>query len=495
MARLRVGADGLLGIGAPHRMGQADRITAPLASALGRLVIWLLACLALPVIAGAAPATAEETTPTAVAIRISAEPARTRFVVDITRTVGFNVYVLPDPYRVIVDLPQVVFRLPPASGSKGGGLLTGYRYGSLDKGRSRIVMDASRPVLIEKSFILHPRDGEPARLVVDLVATERETFNRLQRVEQLPADVAAKAVEDVPRELPPISFGPPTTETREADAEPAAKPDRPPARLASREPGKAVPLPRPKPESSKAAAQPGVAPPAAARDRLTVVIDPGHGGIDPGAISRSGTAEKDVVLAFSKALQQVLVESGRYRVIMTRTDDVFLSLRDRVRVARSNGADLFVVIHADSLSRGAARGATVYTVSDKASDAEAEALAQKENRADIIAGVDLAAESEEITGILIDLAQRETRNHSVLFAKQLVKQLQPVARLNSRPMRSAGFRVLKAPDVPSVLLELGYLSNRNDESLLSSPEWRGKVARAVADAVDRYFITQLAAGQ
>jgi N-acetylmuramoyl-L-alanine amidase len=260
--------------------------------------------------------------------------------------------------------------------------------------------------------------------------------------------------------------------------------------------GKLVPMPRPRPGAQHAnrdeADQPEAA--TAAPRRPTIVIDPGHGGIDPGAISRSGTSEKDVVLAFAKTLKEELETSGRYRVLMTRTEDVFLSLRDRVRVARSNSADLLVVIHADSLRSAKARGATVYTVSEKASDAEAEALAHNENRADVIAGVDLAAENGEITDILIDLAQRETKNYSVSFAKTLVKELKPVARLNSRPIRSAGFRVLKAPDVPSVLLELGYLSNRSDENLLLSQKWRGKVAGAVTAAIERYFGTHLASG-
>jgi N-acetylmuramoyl-L-alanine amidase len=229
--------------------------------------------------------------------------------------------------------------------------------------------------------------------------------------------------------------------------------------------------------------------------RPVVVIDPGHGGIDPGAVSRSGTAEKDVVLAFSQVLKEALDEAGHYDVHLTRDDDVFLSLHDRVQFARRHGADLFIAIHADSLSRGTARGATVYTLADKASDAEAEALAHKENRSDIIAGVNLVTETEQITGILIDLAQREAKNHAATFAKQLVGELKPVTNLNRRPIRSAGFRVLMAPDVPSVLFELGYLSNRSDETLLLSPKWRREVAAAMAGAIERYFATQIASGE
>lgn len=460
---------------------------------------WIAASLLLLIAGWTSAATAEEEVPVATAIRIAPEAERTRFIADVTRPVSFSVHVLPDPYRIIVDLPEIAFRLPSDSGGSGAGLLTGYRYGNFAKGRSRIVMDAAEPVLIDKSFIIQAANGEPARLVIDLVRTERETFMGLYRAEQLALDGAAKPGEDVPKELPPISFGPPIAPLPPSEPPRAAEgpvKQQPSNRIAALPDGRLVPMPRPRPGprgGDSKLGEPG--PPSSPPLRPTIVIDPGHGGIDPGAISRKGTSEKNVVLAFAKALQEELGRSGRYRVLMTRSDDTFLSLSDRVRVARSNNADLFVVIHADSLSGANARGATVYTVSEKASDVEAEALAQKENRADIIAGVDLAVENEEITGILIDLAQRETKNYSVSFAKTLVKELKPVARLNGRPVRSAGFRVLKAPDVPSVLLELGYLSNRSDESLLLSPKWRGKVAGAVSGAIGRYFATRLASGQ
>ncbi|HSM19705.1 MAG TPA: N-acetylmuramoyl-L-alanine amidase, partial [Hyphomicrobiales bacterium] len=411
---------------------------------------WLVLCLALLLPMGAQNAAAQADAVAAVAVRISAEPERTRFVLDLTRTVGFKVHVLPDPYRVIVDLPEVDFKLPGDSGGTARGLVTGYRFGSLELGRSRIVMDAAEPVLIERSFILHPRDGDPARLVIDLVATDVETFVRLHRVEQLSLGRTGMAPEEVPTELPPISIGPPPG-MAVAPEEPATDGAGPKMAVLGSTRGGAVsvPRPRPKPGLERVAVRADVAPepePAteAVMRRPVVVIDPGHGGIDPGAVSRSGTAEKDVVQAFSKVLKETLEEGGHYDVYLTRSDDVFLSLQERVQFARRHGADLFIAIHADSLSRGTARGATVYTLADKASDAEAEALAHKENRSDIIAGVDLVAETEQITGILIDLAQREAKNHATTFAKQLVSELKPVANLNRRPIRSAGFRVLKA---------------------------------------------------
>lgn len=482
-------------------MGQAQRIAHRVKPCRAGI---LALCLALLLPLGARHGGAQPDAVSAVAVRIQAEPDRTRFVADLTRTVGFKVYVLPDPYRVIVDLPEIDFRLPDDSGGTARGLLTGYRYGSLELGRSRIVMDAAQPVLIERSFILHPRDGEPARLIIDLVATDAETFSRMHRAEQLSFDQTGTEAEDVPTELPPISIGPPPGMAlapliAEAPRKVGSAADALAGKLAAlgeKRGAGPVPRPRPKPGVQRVAlVDVSPVPEEPAKDRPVVVIDPGHGGIDPGAVSPTGTAEKDVVREFAEVLKQALEAAGHYDVYLTRSEDVFLSLNERVQFARRHGADLFIAVHADSLSRGTARGATVYTLADKASDAEAEALAHKENRSDIIAGVDLVAESAQITGILIDLAQREAKNHATTFAKQLVSQLKPVANLNRRPVRSAGFRVLMAPDVPSVLFELGYLSNRSDETLLLSPEWRSEVAGAMTAAVDRYFVTQIASGE
>jgi N-acetylmuramoyl-L-alanine amidase len=166
-----------------------------------------------------------------------------------------------------------------------------------------------------------------------------------------------------------------------------------------------------------------------------------------------------------------------------------------MRIARKAEADLFIAIHADTVRGASARGATVYTLSEKASDAEAAALAQKENRADIIGGVDLGGENQEITDILIDLAQRETKNHSMFFARRAVGELKPVTKMTGQPLRSAGFMVLKAPDVPSILIELGYLSSREDEALLTSGAWQKKIAGALGKAIDGYFANEIAQKQ
>ena len=418
--------------------------------AAGRtLLAVLLALLLLYVIATPTPVVAAEAVATGA--RVGGDDIRTRFVADLTRSVSYTVYVLPDPYRVVIDMPGVIFGLPPGIGQKTRGLITEYRYGQVEPGRSRIVMDTAGPVLIEKSFIVAPQAGQPARIVVDLVPATAEAFLRAYQKEEpvnQQAVAAAGEVEETPLALP----------------------------------------------APQVAEQPFAAKTADHRNgRKLIVIDPGHGGIDPGAIGVNKTKEKDVVLAFALSLRDLLLQGGRYDVVLTRSSDNFVSLRNRVRTARQNSADLFIAVHADTVRGQEARGATIYTLSEKASDAEAEALAQKENRADIIGGLDLGDESEEVTGILIDLVQRESKSRSIFFARKAVKEMQPVTAFTGKPLRSAGFVVLKAPDVPSVLIELGYLTSRHDEAQLSAGQWRTKVAGAMARAIDTYFATEVAA--
>jgi N-acetylmuramoyl-L-alanine amidase len=218
-----------------------------------------------------------------------------------------------------------------------------------------------------------------------------------------------------------------------------------------------------------------------------IVIDPGHGGADPGTVGLQGTLEKTITLLFSRELKNKLEATGRYSVVLTRSGDTFQRLRDRVEIARRAKGDLFLSVHADSLPDPTVRGASVYTLSDQASDQAAEALAAKENKADVIAGVDLTNENPLVASILIDLAQRETMNLSATFARHLVEEMAEPARILRKSHRFAGFAVLKAPDVPSVLVELGYLSNPDEERLLLQGEYRRRLAEAVARAIDRWF--------
>ena len=453
---------------------------------LGLALLFLMSGYRLP------PAAAADQ-PVATGARIGGDETRTRFVADLTQAVGYTVYVLPDPYRVLIDLPGISFNLPPDAGNNTRGLISEYRYGAVEGGRSRIVLDTKGPVLIEKSFIVEAQVGQPARIVVDLVQTTEEAFaQKLKADERTSMAAIAEAAEAGKPAFGASTGDEAAADTPEPAAEPAAEPDATELASLAESTGAVEPdaaEAQPTPEAEKTA-EPV---PKPRRDgRPLVVIDPGHGGIDPGAIGIKKTREKDVVLAFGQKLRDILKASGNVDVIMTRGDDRFLTLKDRVKIARDKEADLFIAIHADTVRGQEARGATIYTLSEKASDAEAEALAHKENRADIIAGIDFDTENEEVTGILIDLVQRESKTHSMVFAKKAVGEMKDVTGFTGKPMRSAGFVVLKAPDVPSVLVELGYLSSKHDESQLTSPEWRERVAKAMARAVEKYFAQQVA---
>ena len=368
---------------------------------------------------------------TVTAVRVGGDDKQTRFVMDLDRKIDLAAFTLADPYRVVVDLPQIAFNLPDKAGEHGRGLVKAFRYGLIMLGGSRIVIDTKGPVRIDRAFVMAAAEGQPARLVLDLAATDRDSFLRNIALENRPARTQRQ---------PAV----------------AVKPDGDP--------------------------------------RPVIVLDPGHGGIDTGTHGLDGELEKDVVLTFATEVRDKLAQSGKYRVLMTRTDDTFVPLNERVRFARSHNASLFISIHADSLPKkeGQAEGATVYTLSEHASDAEAARLADDENKADVIAGVDLTAEPDDVANILVDLAQRETKTFSLQFAHSTVKEFKTIARLHKRPMKSAGFVVLKAPDVPSVLLELGYMSNRSDLTHLESPQWRANTADELAQAVDHFFAPRLA---
>ena len=405
----------------------------PQSALLGAIHAWAVLLAILCVGAGFSISQAEARPREAVAkdARLAGDRGRTRFIADLSKKVDVNVFSLADPYRVIVDLPEVNFQMPPGLGSEKRGLVTGYRYGLFAPGKSRIVIDVSGPFLVDKAFVLEARPDQPARLVVDLVVTDRTTFLAKLRAARIPVVGS---------------------------------------------------IPKLKPQVQATAAKP------------VVILDPGHGGIDPGTASADGVTEKEVVLAFAKTLRQKLEAKGDYQVYLTREGDTFLALRERVDFAQSKGANLFVSIHADSFPKHAneASGATVYTLSERASDDEAKELAAKENFSDAIAGVELPTDRDEVVAnILIDLAQRETQNRSIVFARSVVGEMS-AAELHRKSLKSAGFRVLKSPDVPSVLLELGFLSNPDDEKRLTSEAWRSAMAEKVGAAIDAYFAKRVA---
>ncbi len=370
--------------------------------------------------------------PVASEVRLGGDDGQTRLIVDLSRKIDIRAFTLANPYRVVIDMPQVTFQFPPSTGEAGRGLIKAFRFGLVMRGGSRMVIDLARPARVEKAMVIDAANDQPARLLLDLAALDREAFMRNLAVDN---------------RLP---------ETRK---------------------------PEPHPEAT-----------ASGDPRPLIVIDPGHGGIDNGTRARSGEMEKTIVLEFSQLLRDKIEQTGKYRVLMTRTDDTFVALGDRVQFARAHQAALFVSIHADALRRreGDAQGATIYTLSERASDARAARLAEAENQADVIAGLDLSSEPKDVAGILIDLARRETKTFSLQFAQGVIANLKSTARLHQHPLKSARFVVLKAPDVPSVLLELGYVSNKADLKSLISAEWRERTAASMVRAVDAFFVKRLA---
>lgn len=377
-----------------------------------------------------------EAKPSVLDVRLGLHPDMTRVVLDLSAAPEYRIFSLPDPYRVVIDMTEVDWHLSAGEPPDGRGLVAALRYGLFAVGTSRLVLDVTGPVRVRNAMVLPAAGEKPVRLVVDLEAVPESEFLRQSR-------------------------GAPLVST---------------PMMASLTPA-FVPPPR-KPTLDTTNTKP------------VVVIDAGHGGVDPGAIGVTGATEKEITLAMARELKRQLEETGRYKAVLTRDSDIFIRLRDRVAIAREAGADLFISLHADSHGSRDLRGASVYTLSETASDAEAAALATKENKADLIAGIDLSSENEIVTNILIDLAQRETKNLSAHFAAMLVNELERETRLLRNTHRFAGFAVLKAPDVPSVLVELGYLSNPKDEAQLRSVAHRAKLAGSLVRAIDRYFSWQ-----
>ena len=394
-----------------------------------RFPAFLAAFLAVAFAVPGGPAKADA--PDVLGVRVDVEADVTRFEVELTGPVDFEVVALDDPDRVALDLSAEPLSLLAATSSlldEGlrleKGMIAGLRHGAFGGGRSRIELDTTGPARV-RAYLLEPGSGRPYRLALDIEPR---------------GDGASLA-------------GPADT----IDAMAGSGPPRPAA----------------KPEPT----------------RRTIVLDPGHGGDDPGAIGASGTYEKRLVLKAADELKGLLEATGDYRVIMTRDSDVYLRLGERVELARAAGADLFISIHADSIENPSVRGAGVYTLSETASDAEAAALAQKENKSDLIAGVDLIniAYDPVTTDILIDLIQRETKNASSEFARLLTAELNAAVALRGNAHRFAGFRVLKAPDVPSVLIEMGFLSNAAEERDMLDVAFRRRFMVAVVEAIDDFF--------
>lgn len=391
------------------------------------LLCGLFSLLALLAFAESAGAKAPEVT--GVRIGVNPDPKHlprntTRVVLDVSDATPYAAFLLGNPYRLVIDLPEVGWAVNGAASSEPKGVVERLRYGLFRAGNSRVVVDLAAPVRIAAH---KPLTG-PDRLMFDLVPISTNAFESGEI-------------------LSATNWRPPSGGESRA---PAVKPE-------------------------------------AERTKRVVVIDAGHGGVDPGAV-RGSIYEKHITAAVADEVRRRLEASGRYHVVLTRNRDVFLELRERIEVAHTNEADIFISLHADTHPKTATRGASVYTLSETASDKEAAALAAKENRVDVIAGVDLTGHSMAVANFLIELRQRQTMNESAVFANMLIDRFEGNGvRMLSGKHRFAGFAVLKSPDVPSVLVELGYLSNRYDRQELRSPKFRRNVASAILSAVDEYF--------
>lgn len=396
-------------------------------------------------------------------VRFGTHPDKTRMVIDLNQPTVFRSFVLPKevdkPYRLVVDFPDFewkagsIKKLPQTS-------ILDVRTGALNQGVRRVVIDLDKPLILNSAFIIERKAENPNRLVIDFKTvsadifskTERKTFGTLKENNNEPIADLIKTFQD--------SQGLATIRTVSG-----------------------IPLPPKKPSLSSTASKP-VTP---LRKKI-IVVDAGHGGNDPGAVGSGRLKEKNITLAAARELKRQLESTGRFQVYLTRENDYYIKLHKRVAIARMRNADLFISLHADSIDKPNVRGASIYTLSDKASDAQTAKLAARENQADLIAGVDLSHEDKDVANILLDLAMRDTMNQSKFFANTVVDIMNKNGvRILERPHRFAGFAVLKAPDVPSVLFEMGFMSNNSEARLLNTNEYRQKIASALVDSIKTYF--------
>lgn len=419
--------------------GAALRVCTPfrevmlsLALSLGMLLSGLAPALAqdAPPDSAAASAAVPIALPNVMDVRVTATPERARLVIDLAAKTEFALVSLDNPNRLAIDVRAATFSVPePVGTPAGGGMIEQYAVEQAGPDRVRTTLTLTGPAQVQQAYVLDPFEDQPARLVVDIIPATADEF-------------AANVAKDLVA----------------SSSVPAAAASTPAG-------GSELPL----------------------ATRPLVVIDPGHGGIDSGAEAVGGAKEKDIVLAFSLKLQQLLIASGRFDVALTREDDSFLRLEERVALARANKADIFISIHADSFQQPDIRGASVYIRDENATDVLDKLLAESENKADIIAGFAAPQMAPEVVDILLDLMRREMRHQSYTLAEDVVRQLEPSVTMRRFPVRQADFFVLQAPDVPSILVELGFLSNSDDIANLLAGDWQTRTAEALARGISAYF--------
>jgi N-acetylmuramoyl-L-alanine amidase len=387
---------------------------------------------------------------------------QTSFALEITKDVPYRVFVLNNPPRMVIDLPKMEWHGPLNKGDRNG-TIKSYRRGTYQNDTLRIVIDLSRPAILSSSEKLAASQNHPWNYIFTLKPVDAVTFQ--------------KAINKVI-----TGNGAPSTATNGAVEKGAAAIVK-----KQEEKSEAVAEEKPTPEPKSKPTQ--IA--STTIKKPLIVIDAGHGGVDPGARATNGIYEKNITLATAKEVKRLLEESGKYRVKLTRDTDIYIKLPDRVRIARQAGADMFISLHADTISRPNVMGSSVYTLSDKASDEQTAKLADRENAVDTLVNVDVGKVDADVADILIDLVTRDTMNQSKVLADTVVGTFKNngIHTLPITPHRSAGFAVLKSPDIPSILIEMGYLSNQQEADQLASASYRTKLAGAVTRVVDRFFTT------
>ena len=343
---------------------------------------------------------------------------------NLSQGVPWRVFQLDDPRRMVLDFREVDWSGfdPEALGQAAG--VGEIRVGQFRPGWSRMVVDLEDSLLVDQAGMVLDEDTGRAALVLKLVRATEDDYS-----------AKAGAPRDPRWDLP--------------------------------EPAKVAPTREERPDWA----------------RLVVVLDPGHGGIDPGA-ERDGTQEKELMLTFARELRDALRRTGSFEVVLTRDEDVFVSLERRVSIAHEAAADAFISLHADALQQGQATGATIYTLSEEASDAASAKLAERHDRSDILAGIDLTGADDEVADVLLDLARQETQPRTDLLAKTVVGAIREAdGTLNKKPLRHAGFSVLKAADIPSILIEVGFLSSQKDLERLRDPNWRAVMVAGIRDGL------------
>lgn len=418
-------------------------------------------------------------------VRAGHSNGKTRLVIEFSKPADYRVFTMNKPWRLVVDVPPARWKAPKSDAPRGAPLLKQYRSGTLNDGLTRIVFDLAQPASVINAFMLPKDKGGRDRLVLDLQIVSQQLFDQQEKQISGNANIRTELTAKTNAALAQM----PKMSEQMAGIE--TTPIAPAVIETTTIEGATVPMPAPKPsfgaDSNETILVQTPNKPAQ-KKKYTVVVDAGHGGDDPGALGDNGVREKNITLAVARELREQLLQTGRYNVVLTRDRDVYIKLHERVAISREKGGDVFVSIHADKAGRDAVRGASIYTLSDTASDAETARLADQENNAGKIAGVDLSGESHDVANILLDLAMREKMNESNLLAGIMQDALEKEnIRLLPNSHRSAGFAVLKAPDVPSILIETGFLSNREEAKLLSSGPFQAKIARAVAEGIDAYF--------